>query len=204
MARIILNKINISKKLNSSLSSKRFVGLARNAANTRFIFAKSAVIEDFENSEVTQEILAGPEATSKFLSFGNIVSFVGISNPEELIAQIRNKLELGIKMNITPNIITRKNGITFEFKVKSPALQEIYDVAPSEFSNKSVIQQVQDGMSNFMYFLYSQSGRFAQWSRSGTGIQSQYKSKTGKSGKVLGIPWINEIISNFRARFSSK
>lgn len=201
MARVILNRINISTKINSVLSSKKFAGLARNAANTKFVFAKNNMLEEFESHEITKEIRAGAEAESQFLLRGNITSFIGLEDGNQSIAELRNILETRTKMLITPDIIRNKNGITYAFKIKQPTLQEIYDETVSPWATKSWVAQIQDGLSNFIYYLYSKSGRFAQWSRSGTGLQSNYKRKSGGRNKVLGIKWINEIISNFRARF---
>ena len=66
----------------------------------------------------------------------------------------------------------------------------------------SFIEQIQDGVSNFIYYMYSTSGRFAAWSVSGTGLQSKAKVVSNKANKVLGVKWINEIIKNFKERFS--
>lgn len=202
MARVIINQISFSNKINGALTKKRFHGIVGNAAQSRLDFAKENVIKEFNESLVTKEIEAGPTADSFFLDKGNIVSFVGIENGPQMIAEIRNKLQIGIKMNKTPEFSRTKNGVVYSFTVKAPSLQEIYESAPSEWSSKSIPELIQNGISNILYFLYSKSGRFAQWSRSGTGLQSQHKRKNGRSSKVLGIPWLNSILSNFRARFT--
>lgn len=200
MARVIINRISIQNKLSKSLTQRRFQGLAYNAANTRFIAAKSNALSDFQEHEVTKEILAGPKADSIFLAKGNLVSFLGLENGESVIADIRNKLEIGMRMNKTPSFFKTKDGVAYEFSVKAPSFQEIYDSAPSPWSSKSWVEQVQDGVSNFLYFIYSKTGRFAKYSRSGTGLQNK-KGKSGRSSKVLGIKYINEIIQNFRNKF---
>jgi hypothetical protein len=204
MASVILNKINISNKITGALTQKRFIGLAKNAAQARFIAVKEQVINDFNNSKITKEIEAGPYVNSNFLSKGNLVSFLGIEDGPQSMANIRNKLELGIKMNQSPGFTKRKDGVTYSFKVKAPTLQEIYDAVPSPWSNKSIIELVQIGVNNFVYFIFDKLGKFGKYSRSGTGLQSEYKNNSGNPGKVLGIPWVNEIMGKFRARFSKK
>jgi hypothetical protein len=204
MAKVIINRVKFSNKIKGALTQKRFSGIAGNAAQARFDYRKDELLNDFDSHSVTKELLAGPSSDSIFLDRGNLISFLGLENGERSIAELRNKLQISIKMNKTPEFKKTSSGVNYEFKVKSPTLQEIYDSAPSPWSNKSFIEQIQDGVSNFIYFIYDKLGGFSQYSRSGTGLQSKYKRKNDRTSRVLGIPYINEILNKFKFSFLKK
>lgn len=200
-AKILINRISIENKLKRNLTQKSYLNLAQRNAEIRLNEAKRNLISDFNESEVTQEILAGPTLeNSKFLDRGNLVSFLGLENPEQSIALIRNKLETQIKLDNSPNFIQTKTGLIYEFRVETPSLQEIYDSAPSSWSSASWIELVQRGVNNFLAFIYFRF--YKPVSRSGHGLQnSRAKSK---GGKVLGIPYVKEMIDRFKERFGRR
>lgn len=202
MAKVIINQISIRKKLTETLTKKKYAGLAYNAANTRFVFAKDGVIKEFNESPITKEIEAGPAVESNFLTKGNLVSFLGLKDGQEAVNKIKLKLQTSIRMNKTPEFSQTKTGVTYAFQVKTPTLEEIYDVAPSEWGSKSFVQHIQDGVSNFIFFIYDKTGGFGKWSRSGTGLQNKNVKKKTRSKKVLGIKWIDEILENFSEKFN--
>jgi len=200
MARVIINKIKIGKKLNGVLiTQRRFQSQAFRAANTRFLFAQLKLLKDFDDSEVTKEIVAGATANSSFLPKGNLVSFLGLRDGPKAIAKLRGQLERRTKIGKTPEFIRARKGVIYEFKIKAPTLEELYEINLSPWSNKSWIYQIENGLSNFLYYLYSKTGRFAKWSISGTGLQAK---KGNKGSKVLKIKWISTLLKNFAARFS--
>ncbi len=64
-----INMKQIINELNTS-SRKQLEGLAYGAAISKFENAKEDLLEEFENHDVTKELLAGPTAESKYLSKG--------------------------------------------------------------------------------------------------------------------------------------
>lgn len=200
LSKIIINRINIENKCNRALTQDSYKNLAYRNAKTRFVFAKDNLLQEFDNDEITKEILAGPTAESSFLPKGNLVSFLGIPDSESMIAKIRHKLESLIKLYKTPEIKFSQRRIVYSFRVKSLNLQDAYDIVPSPWSTKGIIELIEKGVSNFVAFIYFRL--FKKSSRSGHGLQNK-NIKTGNSGKVLGIPYLSKILQNFKNRFPS-
>ena len=99
MAKIILNRINFSRKINNALTRPKFAGLAANAANTRFVFAKSNTMREFENDEITQELRAGAKATDSVLDYGNLTAWLGLSDGNAAAAGVRFYLESNLNFD---------------------------------------------------------------------------------------------------------
>ncbi len=205
MAKILLNKINITNKVTGAITQKRFQGLAYNAANTRFLAAKTNALESFDDNEITKELLVGAESTESILSYGNLASFLGFDNSSEDVAQLRDKLKLGIVMNKTPVFRKGKNNVVYEFKVKAPSLQEIYDSTPMpyDWSSKSWVKAIEEGIGTFSYYVFRLAG--LPGSHSGTGLQRKGQRKwMSVKDTVLKIPYISEILKEFKSYFVSK
>lgn len=205
MAKVIINRINFSNKINGALTRNRFKGIVGNAAQARFDFRKDELLKDFEDSEITQELRAGAKATNSVLPYGNLASFVGLSNSNQSIAELRLFLDnkVSFNKNQSPEFIKSKKGVTYEFKVKSPTLQEIYDAFPAESSySKSWIQVIHDGYGTFIYYVFSLMGFHSANSISGTGLQRPTKRKWMKvANSSPKFPWINEILKKFKDSF---
>lgn len=206
MARIIINRINFSNKINGALTSKRFGGIVGNAAQARFDFRKDELLKDFDDSEITKELQAGAKATSSVLSYGNLASFVGLSDSNRSVAELRLYLQSKVRFNHkdqTPIFKKTRDGAVFEYKVNSPTLQEIYDAFPAESTySKSWIQIIHDGYGTFSYYVFRLLGFNSANSISGTGLQRPTKRKWMKvPDSSPKFKWINQILLNFKNQF---
>jgi hypothetical protein len=205
MARVILNKIRIGNKVNGALTQPRFAGLARNAANTRFISAKLGTLNDFNDSEITKELKAGAKAENSVLGYGNLAAFLGLEDSNKSVTDLHLFLQnrLDFDKSQSPKFVKNNSGVVYEFKVKAPTLQEIYDAfpPPPKSYNKSWVEMIEKGYGTFARFVFRLLG-FPK-SRSGTGIQRKTNRKWMKvDSSSPSFKWISKILTDFRAKFS--
>jgi hypothetical protein len=204
MARLIgFNEISIKKKVNQTLSQSRYQGLARNAANTRFVAAKQAMLEDFDEHPVTKEMVAGPYATENVggvLPYGNLPAFLGNENSAADVEELRNILEKTKMSTSRPIFVQSDRGVSYSFKVSIPEVEDIYKKTPSDWSSMSWVEMVENGLNNFGSFIFSLLGYPS--SVSGTGLQ-RGKSRSTKR-RSPKIPYITEILEKFKNRFNFK
>jgi hypothetical protein len=200
MARLILfNEINIRKKVGETLRKPRYEGFARNAANTRLIFAKEAMLEEFDESEVTSELQDGEEADSDILSRGNLFSFLGFYEGTDPTTPVREMLESTRLLSKSKFFMGDKQ-VTYEFQVKAPSLEDIYKATPmpDDWNSRSWVDAIENGIGTFASYIYHV---FINNSRSGTGIQS--KGKIGGKDTIPKTKYISKILKNFAARFKT-
>jgi hypothetical protein len=205
MAKLILfNEISIPKKVGATLKESRYEGFARNAANTRFVFAKQQMMKDFDAHPVTEAMVAGPyatESTDGLLPYGNLPAFLGNEDSQGDVAELRNVFER-INFPSSRPVVTQSNkDISYVFKVAVPEVEDIYkETEDSSFwSSKSWVSLVENGLSNFGAFIFSLLGYEA--SVSGTGLQRGKARRTQKNSPK--IPYVAEILKNFAARFKT-
>lgn len=203
MARIILNKIKISKKVNESLKKPRFEKFAYNAANFRFNVGVVETLKEFDNHVVTKELREGAKATTSVLSYGNLPAFLGLPDSESSVADVRDYLKNRFNLDDKAKFSQTNKSVVYQFRVSAPSLQEIYDAfpAPEKKYNKSWISVIENGMGNFSYFVFRLLG--IPGSRSGTGLQRETKRKWLKvPDSNPKVNWIKDVLNSFRARFS--
>lgn len=206
MARVILNKISIGKKIGVALKQPRFEGLARNAAGFRVQVAKIESLKQFDEHVVTRELRDGSKAENSVLGYGNLAAFLGLSDSNLSVSEVRTYLERGLDKSNSliakPKFIQNNKNVVYEFKVKSPSLREIYDrfPPPPDSYRRSWIKIIEEGIGNFAYFVFRLAG-FPK-SRSGTGLQRETKREwievPNSSPK---IDWIKEVLEKFRSYF---
>jgi hypothetical protein len=96
---------------------------------SKFEEAKAQLLQDFDDDEVTQEIAAGPEASSSFVSTiagGNLFSLLGFYGGQDPTADLRNILKDSIHIGI--QYTSKKNtpqGITWNTPVYLPTMDDI-------------------------------------------------------------------------------
>lgn len=133
---------------------------------------------------------------SAFLSRGNLYSFLGFYPNAELIDPIYGILYTDTKLlNQNVKISKIPNGVKYSFPIQTPSLKEIYDTspAPSKWGKKSWIQYIEDGIPNFIFYIFSLAG-FPEDSnsRSGHGLQ-----RKGTSPVIKGIPYVKDLLEKF-------
>ncbi len=211
MARVILNKININKKLSGALTKKRFIGIVANAAESRFNFKKEDLLRDFDNSEITQELMAGATSTNSVLPYGNLAAFLGLEDSAASTSKLRAHLKTSLKFDKRqdPDFKTLRNGgAVYAFRVEAPTLEEIYAAfpPPPKSYNKSWISVIENGYGTFAYFVFRLMGFSPKAnSRSGTGIQREGKRGWDNAPRVDNMSpkfkWISKLFKDFMDSF---
>jgi hypothetical protein len=169
------------------------------------IFAKLELLKEFDNTEVVQELLSGPSTTtSKFLEpRGNLASFLGMEDSSLEVGRLRNFLDENIGLNNSvPNITNDKNKIYYDFRVKVPSKTELNEnfPVPDNFTSKSWLEVIETGLgatASAIYYIFNSKG--LPNSRSGYGLQSKYRKKSG--GEFKPIKFISKLLEDFAKKF---
>lgn len=190
----LINFVAIEKKMATALKSgktKKDVefDLKQRAVNAAFKISANLNAE-FTEHPVTQELLAGPDASSSFLPRGNLASFYGLES-SRITSQFSQFRSLFKDFNVTVN----NQGNSFVVRLKFPPVSRFFDVAeaPDDYGGSWLKKiEVLGGFSKtFAKFLYPFHG---PESRSGNGIQT--KRFLFKDTPILGfdsIPYISDI-----------
>ncbi len=197
---------SIRRKVEEALARSPLVKrLAYQKAYGMYRNAKRMMLKEFDRHNITQEILAGPDAANisgTLDGYGNLFSFIGFeagSNPTE---QLRDLLEAGTSMEQT----VYRNGAWY-FRMTLPTKDAIAKATPMPWeSGNSWAFAVETYISGLSHYMYKKNlgGR----SRSGSGIQIgvqgtnsyyEYLEDLTFSGK----PYISEILDNFRDRVNT-
>lgn len=177
--------------INQVIAKSQALGnIAFDAAEARFEEEKAAVIEQFENDEVTRELVNGAvdpltANISKTLTghpgkpVGNLFSFIGFNTGKDVITPVKEALIRGWNIIRTQKKITGRGGsrrITYNFTSKLDTT-EIENASPLPFENGSWVRAIERGISGVTNYL---AGAFGGASRSGGGIQIEHEI-SGKS-----------------------
>ena len=173
---------------------------------------KNQLLEEFDEHEVTQEIAAGPDASSSFVETtagGNLFSLLGFHSHENPIEELREFLNDKIILYI--QYVRKKstpNGIAWEIPIKIPTLNDmdqgllILEWSPS----KSWVSLIEKGIPWFAHYLFdndrpnSKHKEFSS-SRSGPAIQIKNTMQRGRSYSG-GIKYVSEMLNDFKQRMS--
>lgn len=201
----ILNEIAMRKKLQTMAQAKSAQNFIYNAANTRLVFAKDELLEDFDNNEVIQEIKSSSNSPSDkesaVVSKGNLTAFLGLF-PGEGNAQVqdlRDAIKNGINMPNAAQIELDKNKVTYSFKIKIPSKASLYSICKLNWTSKSWIEIIESGISATLRKFIFWSKGFKRGSRSGTGLQS--KGRVQNIAELTPTKFISTLFDNFRNRF---
>lgn len=205
MAKVIINEISIRKKfVESAQKGQRMEAFMRNAASARVVGAKEELLKNFDSHDATKELQGSAKSrTSKFLSKGNLIAFLGLSNPKELVAQVREYLRSGIQLRKDKaRIYGSGNKINFDFKVQYPTKTEVFEAfpAPDNYSSLSWLQIIEKGIHSIIWYIFWSKGFNTDASRSGTGLEV-------KGGNIKNVAdfqpqsYISGLIEKFVERF---
>lgn len=185
-------KIN-KKAIEKAIFSNRVVkNTVRNIVRQEVEKEKALFQSEFESHPVTRELDSGENASNSsgtLGGYGNLFSFLGFNqgdNPTEPVKFLIKKIRLN------PNVQFVRNN--FVMKVNIPSKEEFAAVTrlPWE-SGRSWLFDMERGISGLGSYL---AGRF-NISRSGGGIQSQYKY----SNRVFRpVKYFSQIYNKFRKR----
>jgi len=161
---------------------------------------KVQLLEEFDASPVTKELLAGPDLSSSAVlpdRYGNLFSFLGFDrNKENPIVPVRKLLE-NIRLLRKPIV----NRIKLTFILKVPRQSDFDKASPMEWeSGRSWISAVTHGIGTFSHYMFSlKAGRFKSPTRSGTGIQVASDIHS-TSQYLAGIGYVIGMVGKFKRK----
>ncbi len=164
--------------------------------NVKVEDAKQELLEEFNESNVTQEIEAGESLESSQIlpqGYGNLFGFLGFEEGSDPVTAVREKLE-SIKLVKKPRTTTRQ----WIFKISAPSNEEIEEVSPMHWeSGRSWVNAVTKGLSGFSHYLNSLTKKNG---RSGAGIQTKSVLRSGEY--FGGVPYLFGMLGRFRRKFT--
>lgn len=166
--------------------------------------------DDFENHIITKELDDAAadvsiEGQSGMVSGGdstegkNLYAFIGFEEGEIPTDNIREFLDPSDKNGPSYKYIRGSNNknLSFEFEVKSPNLDAIYEATPMPWApGLSWAKRIQEGIPGLSKFL-NRTGLIG--SRSGGGIQVENKLREARFRPRV---YLSKIINDFIKRFS--
>lgn len=168
--------------------------LATNNATRRFEAIKNRAFDVFDEHPVTQELEAGPEATSTLLPVGNLFSFIGFNAGDNPVQTLRAYLYQSILLNRVPSVSKPgRNRIVFSYRINIPTQKSIEAETPMpEWSSGSWVSKIEKGISGLERYIF---GSFFSGSRSTTGLQVPKKIR---GGSFKGVKYVSEILNKIR------
>jgi len=199
--RYTVNAKGLQQDLIKSLSLKNSSTAIKNSLklNTGELLSKKIerlkdeMIRDFLNLPVTKEIMAGP--TSSNISgtlggYGNLFSFIGFQKGANPIGPIINLLN-----QTTYNISRVSPRGQIKLTIVMPSSNDIFNATPVPWApGLSWAQRIETGMSGLGNYLNKSSSS----SRSGSGVQS---GKKARSGRFLNTKYITHFLKKWQRIF---
>lgn len=204
-----INEISIKAKLQNAIQGKRFEPFIRNAANTRFVFARADLMEDIDESKVSKDIIEAcndPSTTQEdIISKGNVAAAIGFYKGAEPIEDLKQFLFNNIRMSDKAKITLQKSRVNFAFKIIIPSKTEIYqklpkDVGPNEWTTRSWLDMIENGIPYLAKYIFWSEGFKNSNSRSGTGLQTKGQIQN----KAVFTPqenYLSDIFDRFKEKF---
>jgi hypothetical protein len=162
-------QIDLAQLRQDLLLSDEVMIAARQEAVKMLEQQKEALISEFNDNPVTQEIEAGPEASNKSGTLGgrgNLFSFIGFDDADNPVAPVRQLLNTISLASSNGKPISQD---VIEFSVEIPSRDDFESVSKMPWENgRSWLFEVERAISGLGHYIY---GRFKQ-SRSGTGAQA--------------------------------
>lgn len=194
---------SIRKKIEMAIQrSVKIKRLAYLKAYGKFRNAKNAMFKEFDRSNITQEIIAGPNSlniSGTLDGYGNLFSFIGFEEGERPTEMLRLLLDIETTLSQT---VYRNN--SWYFRVSVPSKEALEDVSqmPWEQGNSwaFAVERYISGLSHYMY-----KRNIGGSSRSGSALQIGVKGKNAfyeylEDAQFSPKPYMTEILDNFRKR----
>lgn len=204
MARVVLNKKSISKKLIGAVNSNKRFSLKKQM-NNRLENKKKKLIHSIINHDISQEIIREENTESDFLSYGNLFSFLGFKKGDKPISKLVDLIENDIR--ITKAKVTSMNlqgtKASIEYALYVPKLSDIERKTALPWGDKrSWIRGIEvTGYDNFAYYLYEE-GKIKKNSRSGPAIQIERPLRPIQN--LAPQPYVLNEIEQFIKRLNRK
>jgi hypothetical protein len=192
LERTVRNSVTVSKQ-SDIIIKRRVAGL------------KGVALKEFDKHPVTRELSQGPAGvnlSNTLNGVGNLFSFIGFYKGQNVIGPIRDTLKDHFDLVGAQGKKRGRKGVeAFTYQLSVPSINsfDLVSRMPWESGNSWVvgIERGISGFSNFMYLKFGEGKELTSKSRSGKGLQSR---KTLNAGIFKPIPYITEILNNYRKR----
>lgn len=165
---------------------------------------KEQFMAAFDGDPITQEIAAGPGATSRISelssSGGNLFSLLGFYLEQHPIQDLRQYLENNVVLYKTRAGKMKGNRVVFETEVLAPTEDEINSWMSSdpetalEWTGRSFTELLASGVSGLPNYLFDLTRDFSEVpSRSGPAIQTKGNLRKG-AATLKPIPYIRGVL----------
>ena len=165
-------------------------------AKQKFNKLKQEMINEFRAHPITQEILAGPNASNISGTLGgtsNLFAFIGFSQGSSPITPILEILER-VTLQYDSDLRGSAKGYGVNLKVNLPTAEEIFAITPLPWaSGRSWAEGIERGISGLGYLVRKSGGR------SGAAVQSRVKKIRG--GGFQNTAYISSFIRKYKKRF---
>jgi hypothetical protein len=193
MATVTLDERGIIAKV---LKSEAFQREAYKRLADKVERAKEELVQEFNESPVTQEIEAGPDVEhSRVLpeGYGNLFSFLGFEDGSDPVSPVREQLER-IGVNKKPQVTANK----WVFTIRVPSADDLEKASPMQWeTGRSWINAITKGLTGFSYYLSTLKRRVG---RSGTGVQTENVIRPGTY--FAGTSYIIGMLGKFKRKFT--
>jgi hypothetical protein len=190
MARGKVNVKNVMKKI---ATSKRFQKKIDVAVQKKIDEAHKQLARDFDSHPITAEIEAGASSNNSsgtLGGYGNLFSFIGFNSGSNPISPLRALIQQAATIR-RGRILSDRKGIKLSFKVNLPSQAQINAVTPMPWEGGSWAEAMENGMSNFSYYMYKRFGE----GRSGRGFQVDHNLR---NAIFKPKAYITQILNNFK------
>jgi hypothetical protein len=188
-----MNKINFNSIRTKASKVKKIEIKADEIVRKKLIKNKEEFLTEFDNHLVTKEIEAGPggnNISNTLNGKGNLFSFIGFIKSENPIEELRSFLD--------QNFSFKKSKLNnkLNYIISYPNLEKIKQITPMPWEGgNSWAISIERGISGLSYYL---ANKFADKSRSGTGLQAKNKIN---NLNYRPVGYLSEIIKNFKKKF---
>lgn len=146
-----------------------------------------------DNHPVTKELTSSNTNTSRFLSYGNIKAYFGLSD-----TKVKEDISVmkGLMGNFKVTIVKPQGTANYIITITFPQIEKYYDItpAPSDSYGVSWLRALEMGLlQNFTHFLFRTRGFPRADSRSGTGIQVVPFLHRGSLNTIPSISYITDV-----------
>lgn len=204
--------INIKAILELASKSERYKQRMVETVDDFVEQEKMAMVEEFENHPVTQELKAGPEAHgSSFLpdGYGNLFSFIGFYAGDDPTAEVENELikRTGFfekKLHNTRYV--GNNRVSSTVNINIPDLDVLYEITeyPDGWRDGSWLKGIAKGIPGFQSYIFDE--KFGSYSQSRSQMALQAKKRNSntvvilRNGAYKPTAYIEQIIKKFISR----
>lgn len=203
MARVIVNKKSVSKKLINAVNNNKRFSLKKHL-NKRLDNRVDKLIGSIISHPISRELSGGPKSRGGILPYGNLFSFLGFNSDDRPVEDLTNLIKNNTRITkAKATSINQKGVLNIETAIYVPTLNliEKRTVLPWDGKRSWLRGLEVTGYDNFAHYLYSERRKFKR-SRSGPAIQIRQKLRDiqSLSPQPYVLSEIEKFIKNLNKR----